>query len=253
MDKLSVVIITYNEERNIGRCIDSVQGVADEIIVLDSFSTDETERICRQKGVAFYQLPFAGYIQQKNKALTFATNDFVLSLDADEAIDARLKEQIAFEKQHFQHDGYYMNRLTNYCGKWIRHGAWYPDRKLRLFNCHKGAWAGVNPHDCYQLATPAKVTFLKGNILHFSYESIQSHVDQFNRFTSLSAIEMHQNGKKSSLVKIYLNPGINFIKGFFLKLGFLDGFYGIMICFFNAFATYIKYVKLRQLNRGLNL
>lgn len=253
MNKLSVVIITYNEESDIGRCLNSVIDIADEIVVVDSYSTDNTELICRQAGAKFYQHKFEGYIEQKNYALTLAANDYILSLDADEALDNELRHSISVAKQDFKYDGYFMNRLTNYCGKWIRHGAWYPDRKLRLFNRQKGNWAGVNPHDSYELKANTSKNRLKGDILHYSYNSIESHIAQFNKFTSLSAIEMHKNGQQAGLLKIYLSPCINFVKGFFLRMGFLDGFYGTMICFINAFATYIKYIKLRQLSKGLKI
>jgi glycosyltransferase involved in cell wall biosynthesis len=253
MDKLSVVIITFNEEKNIERCIRSVLAIADEIVVVDSLSTDRTEEICSRFNVRFISHAFEGYIGQKNFATNQAMNSYVLSLDADEAIDNELAASIAEIKQNFAKDGYSMNRVTNYCGKWIRHGAWYPDRKLRLWNRHKGAWGGVNFHDRFDLKPDCSKGYLKGEILHYSYDSIEAHIAQFNKFTSLSAINMHGNGKKASLTKIYFSPLISFLKGFFIKLGFLDGFYGVMICFVNAFATYMKYVKLRQLNKGLKI
>lgn len=253
MNKLSVVIIAFNEEKNIERCLLSVKDIADEIVVVDSLSTDSTKQICQKYGVRFVEQPFQGYTEQKNFAALLANFDLVLSLDADEAIDETLAGSIAEVKINWDKDGYFMSRVTNYCGKWIRHGAWYPDRKLRLWNRTKGAWAGVNIHERYQMTSGSKTGFLKGDILHFSYESIEAHVAQFNKFTSLSAIEMNLAGKKATTSKIYLSPLVNFFKGFFLRLGFLDGYYGIMICFFNAFATYTKYLKLRQLNKGLRL
>lgn len=253
MNKLSVVIITFNEEKNIERCLLSVKDIADEIIVVDSLSTDSTKSICQKYNVRFTEQPFLGYIEQKNFAASLAIFDLVLSLDADEALDETLANSIADVKINWDKDGYFMNRVTNYCGKWIRHGAWYPDKKLRLWNRTKGTWAGVNIHEWYQMTPGSTTGHLKGDILHFSYESIEAHVAQFNKFTSLSAIEMNKSGIKASMSKIYLNPLVNFFKGFFLRLGFLDGYYGTMICFFNAFATYTKYLKLRQLNKGLRI
>jgi glycosyltransferase involved in cell wall biosynthesis len=145
---LSAVIITYNEARNIGRCLDSLAGVADEIVVVDSFSTDDTERICRAHGARFVQHAFEGHIEQKNYALAQARYDWVLSLDADEALSDPLRAAIlAVKVQAERLDGYEMNRLTNYCGQWIHHSGWYPDRKLRLFDRRQGRWGGVNPHD----------------------------------------------------------------------------------------------------------
>jgi len=253
MNKLSVVIITFNEEKNIERCLLSVKGIADEIIVVDSLSTDSTKNICAKYKVRFVEQPFSGYTEQKNFAASFADYDLVLSLDADEALDATLIASIAEVKKNGDKDGYYMNRVTNYCGEWIRHGAWYPDKKLRLWKKAKGRWEGITIHEHFQMEPGSVTGFLQGDILHYSYESIEAHVAQFNKFTSLSAIEMHEEGKKASIFKIYLSPLVSFIKGFFLRLGFLDGYYGTMICFINAFATYTKYLKLRQLNKGLSI
>src|SRR5436190_10289340 len=129
MRPLSVVVITFNEERNIGRCLASVAAVADDIVVVDSFSTDRTEAIAREHGARFVQHAFEGHIEQKNWAVTQAAHPFILSLDADEAVDDRLLDSIRRGKDQ-NADGYTMNRLTNYCGTWIRHGGWYPDRKL---------------------------------------------------------------------------------------------------------------------------
>jgi glycosyltransferase involved in cell wall biosynthesis len=253
MDKISVVIITLNEAENIDRCINSVKSIADEIIVLDSFSTDETENICRANGVKFFQHQFDGYREQKNLAITYTSNDFVLSLDADEALDTELCTSIMLAKQHFEYDAYTMNRITNYCGKWIRHGSWYPDRKLRLFNKMKGEESGANPHEKIVMDNGTTQSHLKGKILHFSYNSIEGHITQLNKFTTISAFEMFREGRKVSHVGIFLHPLHSFIKGFFLRLGFLDGYYGILICIFNSFASYVKYAKLRQINKGLKV
>lgn len=253
MVKLSVVIITYNEEKNIERCLQSIKEIADEIVIVDSLSTDTTKEICSRFDVRFIEHAFEGYIEQKNFAASLASNDIVLSIDADEIPDKKLVESILSTKFNWDKDGYYFNRLTNYCGKWIRHGSWYPDRKLRLWNRTKGKWEGFNPHDHFEMKSGSKIGYLKGELLHFSYDSIQAHVSQFNKFTTLSAEAMYDAGRKASLIKIYLSPLISFLKGFFLRLAFLDGYYGIMICFFNSFASYIKYLKLRQLNKGLKL
>lgn len=145
--QLSVVIITLNEEKNIERCLKSILSVADEIVVVDSFSTDKTKEICHKYNVKFIQHEFEGYIEQKNLALTQAKFQHVLSLYADEALDERLQKNILSIKNNWKHDGYYMNRLTNYCGEWVHHCGWYPDRKLRLFDSTKGNWTGINPHD----------------------------------------------------------------------------------------------------------
>jgi glycosyltransferase involved in cell wall biosynthesis len=248
---LSVVIITFNEKENIARCIDSVKLVADEIVVVDSFSKDNTKALCIEHGVRFIEHPFEGYIEQKNWAASQATYDYVLSLDADEALCPTLQKSILAEKEHFSKDGYYMNRMTNYLGVWIKHGSWYPDKKLRVWNRKKGRWAGRNPHDCYIMDASSTIGYLKGDILHYSYTSIEGHIAQLDKFTSITAMHLNEEGKKSTYVSIFFSPIFSFIKGFFIRLGFLDGYYGIVICLINAFATHMKYVKLRELNKSL--
>ena len=167
--KLSVVIITFNEEQNIERCLQSIVNIADEIIVLDSFSTDKTEEICKKFNVKFHQHKFDGHIQQKNRALGLAENDYVLSLDADEVPNEILLSEIMRIKANLSSDAYYFNRLTNYCGKWIKHCGWYPDQKLRIWNKNKGEWGGVNPHDKVIMQENTSLEYLKGDLLHYSY------------------------------------------------------------------------------------
>lgn len=245
---LSAVIITYNEQKNIARCIDSLQGIADDIVVVDSFSTDETEEICKTKGVRFIQHSFEGHIEQKNWAITQAKFPHVLSLDADEALDEILKKSIAEIKNNWQCDGYYMNRLTNYCGKWIYHGGWYPDKKLRLWDIRKGKWGGENPHDKYELfAGDKKAGYLKGNILHYSFYSIEQHQQQVNYFTDIASKALYKKGKRATPFHFLFNPFIKFIRDYFFKLGFLDGYYGFVVSKISAKATYLKYAKLKKL------
>jgi glycosyltransferase involved in cell wall biosynthesis len=182
MLKLSVVIITRNEEKNIGRCLDSVMDIADDIVVVDSFSTDRTEEICKNKGARFFQHVFEGHIEQKNYAVTLTEYQNVLSLDADEALDDVLKKSIVAVKENLQYDGYEMNRLTNYCGTWIKHCGWYPDTKLRMFDKRKGKWGGTNPHDKFEMYQGSKTGKLKGDILHYSYYTIDDHYKQIEYF-----------------------------------------------------------------------
>ncbi|MDR3188706.1 MAG: glycosyltransferase family 2 protein, partial [Prevotellaceae bacterium] len=188
MKKISAVIITYNEERNIARCLQSLQGVADEIMVVDSGSTDKTEEICRQLGVtSFIRHPFEGYVQQKNWAMEQATYSHILSLDADEALSDELKKSILEVKESWTADAYKFNRLTSYCGKWIRHCSWYPDVKLRLWDRRKGRWGGVNPHDKMVMERDASVIHLKGDLLHYSYHNVSDYILQVNKFTEIGA------------------------------------------------------------------
>lgn len=250
MNKLSVVIITRNEEKNIARCLESVKEIADEIVVVDSFSTDRTKEICLQFGIKFEEHAFEGYIEQKNYAVSLSSNDYIFSIDADEAIDEKLKLAILKAKQGFAADGYLMNRLNFYGGRWIRHGSWYPDRKLRLYNRTRGQWEGKHVHEKIILDADARVTRLEGDILHYSYITMEGHIAQFNHFTTLSAQELFAENKKISAFGVFGKGFATFFKGFFMKLGFLDGYYGIALCFINSFATFMKYMKLRELNKA---
>ncbi len=248
MIKLSVVIITFNEEHNIERCLLSVKEIADEIVVLDSFSTDKTQAICEKYGVQFYQHKFDGHIQQKNRAITYAKHRHILSLDADEALDKTLIESVKNVKSNFIKDGYYMNRLTNYCGHWVKHCGWYPDTKLRLWDSSKGHWTGINPHDKYELFEGDKNTeHIKGDILHYSFNTVADHYKQVEYFTDISSKAYFDKKKKAPFYKLIVNPVATFIGHFFLNLGFMDGKAGFLICKISAYATYLKYKKLRGL------
>ena len=166
MVEISAVIITFNEERNIERCLESLIGVVDEIVIVDSYSTDRTEEICRKYNVHFIKHRFTGYSEQKNWAILQARSPYILSLDADEALSEELKSSILRVKNNWTHNGYYFNRLTNYCGKWIRHTSWYPSRKLRLWDSRLGSWGGLDVHEKYFLQKGASRQFLKGDLLY---------------------------------------------------------------------------------------
>jgi glycosyltransferase involved in cell wall biosynthesis len=248
MPQISVVIIARNEEKNIGRCLDSVQGIADEIVVIDSGSTDRTVEICKAKGASVHFHAFEGHIEQKNYAITKAKYPHILSLDADEALDEALKKSIAEIKNNWTKDGYYMNRLTNYCGHWVKHCNWYPDKKLRLWDSRKGKWGGINPHDKFELVEGDKNTgYLKGDILHYSYYSVEDHYKQVEYFTTIASKAYFEKGKRSNLFKLLVNPVAKFIDHYILHLGFLDGSAGYSISRISAYATYLKYKKLRDL------
>lgn len=248
MIRLSVVIITYNEERNIGRCIDSVLAVADDIVVVDSFSTDGTAVICAEKGVRFISHIFEGHIEQKNYAITQAVYPHILSVDADEALTEVLTASILEVKNNWSHDAYWMNRLTNYCGQWIKHCGWYPDKKLRLWDSRKGRWTGTNPHDKFELQQGSE-TNLKGDLLHYSYYSIHDHLKQVNYFTDISSKALYQQGVKTTVIQIIVAPLVKFVRDYFIKMGFLDGLYGFAISVISSHATFLKYLKLKSYSK----
>jgi glycosyltransferase involved in cell wall biosynthesis len=249
MKSLSAVVITWNEENNIGRCIDSLRHVADEIIVLDSYSTDNTVTIARKMGAIVKQENFTGYIEQKNKALQLTTHDYVLSLDADEMLSKKLIDSILEAKKEFKHQAYFMNRYNNYCGRFIKHGLWYPNQKLRLFDKHIASWGGMNPHDKIELRENKTAAFLQGDILHFGYDTINEHIHRNQELSSIAAWSLFEDGKKQYWPKIILSPVWSFFNGYFLRLGFLDGYYGLVIALLTANQSYLKYQKLRRLQK----
>lgn len=247
---LSVAVITYNEERNIERCLASLQGVAEEIVVVDSGSTDRTTELAALAGARIVVHPFEGHIQQKNYAITQCRHDWVLSLDADEALTPELAQSIKGVLSAPAADGYEMNRLTNYCGSWIRHGGWYPDRKLRLFRRGKGSWTGINPHDRYELSDrSASVGCLHGDLLHYSYRSLSDHLRQIDYFTGITAAELHRAGRRAPMWRLILAPPFRFVRDYVLKGGWMDGMHGFVIAALSSSAVLVKYVKLRHLYR----
>lgn len=250
MTPLSVVVITFNEEKNIARCLESVKGIADEIVVVDSYSKDKTKEICLSFGARFVEHKFDGHIEQKNFAITQATYPHILSLDADEALDEQLKHSILAVKENFVYDGYYMNRLTNYCGRWVRHSGWYPDTKLRLWDSRKGKWAGVNPHDKYELSSSDSNTGkLKGDIFHYSYYTVAEHYKQAEYFADIAAKAYFKLGKKAPFFKMIVNPIAKFLHHYIVHFGFLDGRAGFTIAKISAWSTYLKYKRLHELNK----
>jgi glycosyltransferase involved in cell wall biosynthesis len=247
MTSLSAVIITFNEERNIGRCLKSLEGIVQEIVVIDSGSTDKTQQICESAGAKFIVNPFKGHIEQKNFALDQASNNWIISLDADEEISENLGNSIINVMKGKPEIGYSMNRLSNYCGKWIHHGSWYPDTKLRLFDRTKVRWTGINPHDKAMPIIPAKTGHLKGDLHHYSYYTTEEHVKKLDYFSTIAAKAYFEKGRKSSAWNIIVNPAFAFVRDYIFRAGFLDGYYGFLIAKFTANYTFQKYVKLKDL------
>jgi glycosyltransferase involved in cell wall biosynthesis len=249
MQPISAVIITYNEEQNIERCLNSVKSLADEIIVLDSYSTDRTVEIARSLGTIVHQERFRGYIGQKNHAMELATHNYILSLDADEALDDKLIASILKEKKNLYHRAYSMNRCTSYCGRFLRHGLWYPDKKIRLFDRRIAQWGGLNPHDKIILEKGFKIHHLNGDILHYAFDTVEDFVWRNNRISSIAAVSLYNTGKRSSLYRMLVHPSWAFINGYFLRLGFLDGFEGFSFAVNISHQVFLKYSKLYKMYR----
>jgi glycosyltransferase involved in cell wall biosynthesis len=252
MNSISIVIITFNEEENIARCLESIKSIADEIIIVDSFSTDKTKEIAADYNARFYSRTWEGYSSAKNFGNGKATQDWILSMDADEALDETLKKSlIEFKNTDAKSSAYEVNRLTNYCGHWVRYCGWYPDRKLRMWRKNEGVWDGVL-HEKVVLKTPANSVLLKGNLLHYSFPSISHHVKTLNAYSEVAAKDLaEKGGTVLFVVHILLNPLYTFINKFFLRLGFLDGYYGFIICSLSAIANFLKYAKAYQIKRSL--
>ncbi len=250
MDKLSVIIITLNEERNIGRAIKSVQTIADEILVIDSFSTDKTQEITEELGATFIQKEWQGYSATKNFANEQATFEYILSLDADEALNKELIHSVLEAKKSGLEGVYTMNRLTNYCGKWIKHSGWYPDFKIRIFPKSKTVWEGEYVHEELVFKEDLNNTNLQGHLDHYSYYDYKDHRARADKYSLLTAAKMNQKGKKAGILKPYISAFGRFVSMYLIKLGFLDGWKGFKIAQISALSNILKYKELRRLNKG---
>ena len=247
MIKISAVVLTFNEEKNIIRCLESVSW-ADEILVVDSFSTDSTIELSKNYTSQIIQNEWPGYIEQKNFAVENAKYDWIFSIDADEEVSPQLRDEILRVKSEGPRaDGYKMPRKVFYLEKWINHSGWYPDLKIRLFDRRKGKWGGVNPHD--KVILSGSCGRFDGDLFHYTYENIFAHVHQLNRFSTIAAEAMLEKGRKPSLFKILFNPPGNFFTAYILRRGFLDGMAGFLISAMIGYHAFLKYFKLWELYR----
>jgi glycosyltransferase involved in cell wall biosynthesis len=253
MIKLSVAIITLNEEKNLERCLKSVSRIADEVVIVDSFSTDATLSIAAKYDARIIQHVFEGFVRQKNIASEVTTYNWVLSIDADEVISPELEQGILSVKANPRHQVYRLSRLTNYCGKWIKHSGWYPDKKIRLFDKSMGEWTGDMIHEKWQ-PNDSNITIgeLKGNLLHYSFYTISDHVKKIEKYTEMSARAAATRGKSCSMLKIMVVPKWNFFINYIVRLGFLDGYYGFIVCSLTSLESRIKYAKTRQYAKWRN-
>ncbi len=245
---LSAVIITLNEERNIGRCIDALQHVVEEIIVVDACSKDNTKEICQSKGVRFVQREWEDYSATKNFANSLASYPYILSIDADEVVSPELATSIRQAKHEGLRGCYSLNRFTNYCGHWIRHSGWYPNEKVRLFPKSQVKWVGEFVHEKLDLEG-LPVHKLKGDLYHYSYHRAQDHRARADRYSILTAKKLHAQGKKSGPIKPYASAVGRFISMYVLKLGLLDGVAGFRIAHISALSNIVKYKELRRLSK----
>ncbi|MBV8865443.1 MAG: glycosyltransferase family 2 protein [Acidobacteriaceae bacterium] len=246
--KISAAIITFNEERNIARVIESLR-CCDEILVLDSGSNDRTAEIASKLGARVVEASWHGYAAQKNIAAELATHDWILSLDADESLSEALEAEIwQIKKTGPSFDGYTVPRLAQYLGRWILHGGWYPDRKIRLFDRTKAKWVGEFVHESVKVE--GTVGHLQSNLLHFTCSSISEHLRTMDRYTTLAAQEIAARQGSISLLQLLFDPPWTFLQSYVLKLGFLDGVEGVAIAYMAAFYNFAKYSKARLMLPG---
>lgn len=239
--KLSAAIITKNEEDKIADCIDSLF-FADEIVVVDSGSSDRTIELARARGARVMHNDWPGHVGQKNFALDQATGDWAISLDADERVSKNLREEILLALENPKADGYAIPRLVYYINRWIYHCGWYPAHKVRLIRKGAGRWGGENPHD--RLMAMGRVDALKGDIYHLSFDDVSEHLRTINSFTDIAATERVANDGRAGYFSMTLRPVGTFLKMYFLKLGFLDGIPGLVISGLSAYHVFCKYVKI---------
>lgn len=249
--KISATVIALNEEANLPRCLASLAGVADEIVVLDSGSTDRTADLAAAAGARVFQQPFLGYGPQKNAASDRATHDWILSLDADEALSDELRGSLLRLKTRGPSAGAYeFNRLNRYCGTDLRHSGWYPDRKIRLWRKGAARWADVSIHELVEVSPGTRVEWLAGDLLHDTIKDRAQHLATIEKFTTISAEALLRDGKAGQAWKRFVSPGVTFVRGYLLKAGFLDGAAGWHVARLSAYATWLKYEKLRRLARA---
>ncbi len=253
MTTISAVIITKNEERNIGRCLESLLvtfgPVVDEVIVVDSFSKDQTETICKKYGVYFIQEKWNGYATTKNLANQKATCDYIFSIDADESLSEELSQALLQLKKEGLCGIYSFNRLSNYCGRWIRHLGWYPDRAIRLFPRASGKWVGL-VHEYIVFSENFIETILRGDLYHYSYSNFVEHREKADKYSLLKAQKLYTQGKKVHVFWPLLSAIGRFLRMYILKRGFLESYYGLMISFISAQSNYVKYAELRRLKKS---
>ncbi len=241
---LSVVIITKNEAGHIGRCLESVAW-ADEIVVLDSGSEDDTVAICRQYTDKVYQTDWPGFGLQKQRAVDKATGGWILSIDADEVVTAELKAEIEIALQQDRYKGYEIPRLSSYCGRQIRHGGWWPDYVLRLFRRDCGRFTDSVVHE--SIIVQGTVGRLQSPLLHDAFINLDEVLHKVNSYSTLGAEMLYQRGVRSSLSKAILKGLWTFIRTYWLKAAILDGRQGLMLSISNAEGAYYKYLKLLEL------
>jgi len=242
MTKISACIISFNEERKIEDCLKSLQGIVDEIVVVDSNSTDNTVKIAEKYTDRVIHQAFLGYIEQKNFAIEQASHDWILSLDCDERLSPELQAAIKTVKDSItEFDAYRMPRKTFYVYRWLNH-CWYPDLKIRLFNKNTAHWGGTNPHD-HIVCSGQNIKQLAGDIYHYSFDSVSDHLKTIDKFTEIGADELIRKNKSFTIFSPITHASWTFLKLYIFKRGFLDGFAGLLVSVLSYVHVFVKYSK----------
>lgn len=245
---ISLVVITYNEERHLAQTIESCIGLVNEIIIVDSGSSDSTCQIAKGYDAKIMYNKFTGFGKQKQFAVSCASNDWVLCLDADETLSDTLKINIRELLNNPRDDAYNLTRCNKFMGKYLRHGAGYPDDGIRLFNKQTARWSDDIVHE--KVIVDGTIGKLSGDYLHDSVDTLDKYLSKQNRYTTMQAETMNANGKKFKLSKLVLSPIWHFIKYYFIKLGFLDGVPGLVHILIGSWNSFVKYAKLYDLTRS---
>ncbi len=244
--EISAVVITYNEEKRLDDALKSVEGIVSEIIVVDSFSSDDTVEIAKKYTDKVFERKWKNFSDQKNFANSKASCPWIFSLDADERLSSELRKEILLLKEEEPRcSAFSMPRQVFYLGRWIRHSGWYPDWKIRLFRKDKARWEGEYIHE--KLVVEGEIERLRGSIHHFTYRNISEHLDRINNFSQLGAQKLYSEKKKCRWYHIVFLPFFRFMKSFFLKAGFLDGHPGFVISVLNGYSIFIRYAKLKEI------
>ena len=245
MKKISVAIITKNEEANIRDCLESVRW-ADDIVVVDSGSTDQTLKICGEFPIRVFGEEWKGFARQKNSAIAKTRQEWVLSLDADERVTGKLKEEIARTLDSNQSlDGYFIARKNFFLGRWIKRCGWYPDHNLRLFRKERGLFEEREVHE--RMKVQGRVGYLKEPLEHFSYRTLSDFIQRLDRYSSLAAREMRREGRRFRRVDYFFRPPFTFLQMYLLRAGFLEGYFGFLLAVLYSFYTFAKYSKLKEI------
>lgn len=244
---VSAFVVCCNEERNIGRCLESVKW-CDEIIAIDSGSTDKTKEICKSYGAKIHERAWPGFVEQKRYGFEQCSSEWVLNIDADEEVSPELKDEML---SHLSKDttinGYELSRVVFYLGKWWRKGGWYPEYRLRLCRKSETSWGGDEPHEKAFVKGPT--LRLRGELRHYTYDDMTHHMRSLNNFARTAALTMQKKGRRFSIFSLLIHPPSRFIKYYFIKRGFLEGFPGLLVACFETWYVFLKYVNLWELER----